>query len=52
MVTNRHWLSDVVVGSAIGSATAYALTRRHVRVGGVRVTPGIAANAILIDVRF
>jgi membrane-associated phospholipid phosphatase len=52
MVTNRHWLSDVMVGSAIGSATAYALTRRHVRVGGVRVTPGIAANAILIDVRF
>jgi membrane-associated phospholipid phosphatase len=52
MVTNRHWLSDVVVGSAIGSATAYALSRRHVRVGGLRVTPGLAANSVRIDVRF
>ncbi len=29
VVTEFHWLSDVVAGSAIGFATAYWLSRRH-----------------------
>lgn len=29
MVTDNHWFTDVVAGSAIGFATAYLLTQRH-----------------------
>jgi membrane-associated phospholipid phosphatase len=29
--TNQHWLSDVLVGAALGSATGYLLTRWHER---------------------
>lgn len=31
MYTNQHWLSDVVVGAALGSVTGYLLTRWHER---------------------
>lgn len=36
MYTNQHWLSDVVVGAALGSATGYLLTRWHARHPGTR----------------
>ncbi len=31
MYTNQHWLSDVVVGTALGAGTAIALARLHSR---------------------
>ena len=52
MATNEHWLSDVMAGSAIGFTTAYALSRRHVRIGSARIEPGISANAVSVAVRF
>lgn len=29
MVTENHWFTDIIAGSAIGFATAYLLTQRH-----------------------
>ena len=37
MLTDNHWFTDVVAGSAIGFATAYFLTQRH-RSGAERLT--------------
>ena len=37
MADNVHWLSDVVVGSAIGAGTGYLLSVRHRR--GISLTP-------------
>ncbi len=31
--TNQHWLSDVVAGALLGSATAFAIVRLHSRLG-------------------
>jgi len=31
MIDDYHWLSDVVIGGAIGAGTGYLLTRRHLR---------------------
>jgi membrane-associated phospholipid phosphatase len=31
MYMNQHWLSDILVGAALGSATGYLLTRWHER---------------------
>ncbi|GIV61958.1 MAG: hypothetical protein KatS3mg044_0824 [Rhodothermaceae bacterium] len=31
MAANKHWLTDVLAGAAVGSATSYILSRRHQR---------------------
>jgi membrane-associated phospholipid phosphatase len=48
MYANQHWLSDVVVGIALGSATGYLLTRwheRHPRTGFDRALLGATAES-------
>jgi membrane-associated phospholipid phosphatase len=48
LYTNQHWLSDVVVGAALGSATGFVLTRwheRHPRTGFDRALLGASTES-------
>ncbi|WP_457653355.1 phosphatase PAP2 family protein [Rhodocaloribacter sp.] len=50
----KHWTTDVLAGSAIGFATAYYLTRRHLgpEAGGrLSITPVAAPDAFALSVR-
>jgi len=50
MANDYHWLSDVVAGSAIGFTMAWALTRRHVRLGSVLVEPAITMRSASVRI--
>lgn len=54
MLTDNHWFTDIVAGSAIGFATAYVLTERH-KTDGLRVViaPSISLEnpGVTISVR-
>ncbi|MEM9666786.1 MAG: phosphatase PAP2 family protein [Bacteroidota bacterium] len=53
MVTNFHWLTDIVAGSGIGFATAYFLTRQHQRAqAGLQIQPTLGFNHLGVQVRF
>lgn len=47
MVTNNHWFTDVVAGSAIGFVTGYWLSRRHQRMSErVLVAPVLRSDQV------
>lgn len=51
MITDNHWLTDIVAGSAIGFTTAYLLTRRHQDENQrVRFAPSVGLNQIGLTV--
>ncbi len=48
----KHWTTDVLAGSAIGFATAYYLSRRHLGARqGLSITPAVAPDAFALSVR-
>lgn len=51
MLTDNHWFTDVVAGSAIGFATAYFLTQRHQSTNDrVRLTPSLGPDQVGLTV--
>lgn len=47
LVVNRHWMTDVIAGSAIGFGTGYWLSMRHQQAQRrVQVTPQLSTNAM------
>lgn len=52
IATNQHWFTDVLGGSAVGFMTAYALTRRHLRIGSTRIRPTLGPGAVTLEMRF
>ena len=51
MITDNHWLTDIVAGSAIGFTTAYLLTRRHQDENRrVRLAPSVGLDQIGLTV--
>lgn len=52
MEDRQHWLSDVVVGGAIGHWVATSLVSRFQSRHGVSMTPYVAGQQIGINVRF
>jgi len=48
----KHWLSDVVTGSAIGFSIAYQLSKRHIGMqsNNIEVTPSITANTVTLGI--
>lgn len=40
VVSDKHWIRDVVAGAALGVVSNLAFTRRHAKVGLVPVAPG------------
>lgn len=52
LVTDHHWVTDVVAGSAIGFTLSYWLTRRHLgSARGFDVSPHLAGDAVGIALR-
>lgn len=52
MATRAHWFTDVAAGAAVGFLTGYGLSRRHLRTGGVRITPRFGYRSAGVRVAF
>jgi undecaprenyl-diphosphatase len=51
LLTDNHWFTDIVAGSAIGFATAYVLTNRHRREDQrVMVAPSLGLEHVGVTV--
>lgn len=51
MVTENHWFTDVVAGSAIGFATAYLLAQRHQDESRrIRIAPSVSLDQVGLTV--
>lgn len=53
ILDEKHWITDVLAGSAIGFATAYWLTRRHQNPGvRLQLSPTLGLDHVGVKVRF